>query len=81
MSPDEDEGDLRKLDSFTTGQVARICRVSDRTVKNWINRGALEGYRLPAGRGREGPRRVERAVLVEFLKANGMPLGALEVQG
>lgn len=64
---------------FTTHQVARVCHVSDRTVKNWCDRGTLEGYRLPPGPGEKyGPRRVTRAALVKFLKANGMPLGVLE---
>ena len=77
------EKPLADLEVFMTHQVARICHVSDRTVKNWIDRGTLAGYRLPAGLGQgDGPRRVERAVLVEFLKANGMPLGGLkEAQG
>lgn len=69
---------LRSLNVFSTSQVARLCSVSDKTVKNWCDRGILESYRLPTGPGKqEGARRVKRAALVSFLKANGMPLNGL----
>src|SRR4051794_14810730 len=32
-------------DIFTTGQVARICKVSPRTVNKWFDAGRLRGYR------------------------------------
>lgn len=69
---------LRSLNVFSTSQVARLCSVSDKTVKNWCDRGILESYRLPTGPGKqEGARRVKRAALASFLKANGMPLNGL----
>lgn len=69
---------LRSLSVFGTSQVARLCNVSDKTVKNWCDRGILESYRLPTGPGKqEGARRVKREALVKFLKANGMPLNGL----
>lgn len=73
---------LRRLDLFSTHQVARLCNVSDKTVKNWCDRGIIESYRLPAGPGKQsGARRVKRAALVKFLKASGMPMNGLETQG
>ena len=70
---------------FTTGQIAKICRVAPRTVSQWFDKGLLQGYRLagsqdslsatgqPIGRDR----RVPRENLIRFLKEHGMPLGEL----
>lgn len=59
---------------FTTSQVARICKVSSRTVCVWFDKGLLKGYRLP---GRQD-RRFPRENLVQFLTEHGMPLDELE---
>lgn len=58
---------------YTTGQVARICRVAPRTVSKWIDAGELEGYRLPASQDR----RVKRSVLLQFLQDRGLPTDLL----
>jgi excisionase family DNA binding protein len=58
---------------LTTGQVARICQVSPRTVVKWIDSGRLKGYRIPGSQDR----RVPRELLARFLEDNGMPLGDL----
>ena len=65
---------MRRKDVFTTGEVARICRVSSRTVAQWFDRGYLKGYRLPYSNDRRVP--VEN--LIRFLKERGMPLRGLE---
>src|ERR687886_569888 len=31
---------------FTTGQVAKICKVAPRTVSKWFDSGRLRGYRI-----------------------------------
>ena len=54
---------------LTTGDVARICHVSSRTVCKWIDSGRLQGYRIPGSLNR----RVCRVRLAEFLQENGMP--------
>lgn len=60
-------------DILTTGDVARLCRVTIRTVIKWYESGRLEGYRLPGSRDRRFTRRaVER-----FLRENDMPLDEL----
>src|SRR4051812_3407789 len=59
---------------LTTGQVAKICQVSPRTVVKWFDSGRLKGYRIPGSQDR----RVPREHLVRFLKENGMPLGSLD---
>src|ERR1700756_103028 len=59
---------------FTTGQVAKICKVAPRTVSKWFDSGRLKGYRIPGSQDR----RIPREALIRFLKENGMPMGALE---
>lgn len=59
---------------FTTGQVARICKVAPRTVSKWFDSGRLKGYRIPGSQDR----RIPREFLIRFLKEHGMPLGDLE---
>ena len=59
---------------FTTGQVAKICKVAPRTVSKWFDSGRLKGYRIPGSQDR----RIPRESLIKFLKEHGMPLGELE---
>ncbi len=62
---------------FTTGQVAKICKVAPRTVSKWFDSGRLRGYRIPGSQDR----RIPREHLIKFLKEHGMPLGELEEEG
>ena len=59
---------------FTTGQVAKICKVAPRTVSKWFDSGRLKGYRIPGSQDR----RIPLTYLINFLKEHGMPLGDLE---
>lgn len=59
---------------FTTGQVAKICKVAPRTVSKWFDSGRLKGYRIPGSEDR----RIPREYLIKFLREHGMPLGDLE---
>ena len=59
---------------FTTGQVAKICKVAPRTVSKWFDSGRLKGYRIPGSQDR----RIPREYLIKFLKDHGMPLEGLE---
>ena len=54
---------------FTTGQVAKLCRVSSRTAAKWIDTNLLKGWRVPGG----VDRRVARSDLIAFLARHGMP--------
>lgn len=56
-------------DVLTTGDVARLCRVTIRTVIKWYEEGRLEGYRLPGSRDR----RFTRAAVERFLRDSGLP--------
>lgn len=51
---------------FTTEEIARICGVSRPAVVDWISRGMLRA-RVTEG----GHRRVARAILSDFLRAQG----------
>lgn len=62
---------------FSTGQVAKICKVAPRTVSKWFDSGRLRGYRIPGSQDR----RIPREHLISFLKENGMPLGEFEENG
>lgn len=53
---------------FTTGEVARICKVAPRTIAKWFDSGRLKGYRIPGSQGR----RIPREYLIKFLKEHGM---------
>ena len=59
----------RRRAFHTTGEIARLCQVTKRTVITWIDSGKLKGYRIPGGRHR----RVTPADLAEFMKGHGIP--------
>ena len=65
---------MRRKDVFTTGEVARICRVGVSTVLKWFNSGRLKGYRMPGSQDRRIP--IEN--LIRFMKEHGIPLRGLE---
>jgi len=59
---------------LTTGEVARICRVTPRTVSKWFDSGRLGGYRIPGSRDR----RIPVDELVAFMRRYDIPLDALD---
>jgi excisionase family DNA binding protein len=59
---------------FTTGEVANICKVSQQTVIRCFDSGRLKGFRVPGSRFR----RIPRESLVQFMKANSIPLDHLD---
>ena len=60
---------------YTTGEVAKICDVTIRTVIKWFESGELKGYKIPNSRDR----RIPRENLVAFMKKHGMPLNKLDL--
>lgn len=56
--------------ALTTGEIAKHCGVSFRTVIRWIERGHLKSYKLPG----RGDNRVQLEDFVDFLTANNMPI-------
>lgn len=59
---------------LTTGEVAKICNVTIRTVIKWFEAGKLKGYKIPASKDR----RIPRAELIRFMKEHGMPTDQVE---
>lgn len=72
-------GPLQRMDQpmktvFTTGEAAKICKVSQQTIIRCFDSGQLKGFRVPGSRFR----RIPRDVLFKFMKENGIPTDALE---
>lgn len=74
--------DVTRVPWWTTGAIARLLSVAPRTVSGWIDRGELEGVRLPpsqvgkhrGGNGQPndaGDRRVYADALIRFCKQHG----------
>ncbi len=59
---------------FTTGEAAKICKVSQQTIIRCFDNGTLKGFRVPGSRFR----RIPRDQLYSFMKDNGIPTDALE---
>ena len=59
---------------FTTGEAAKICKVSQQTIIRCFDNGQLKGFRVPGSRFR----RIPREALYKFMKDNGIPTEALE---
>ena len=59
---------------FTTGEAAKICKVSQQTIIRCFDSGQLKGFRVPGSKFR----RIPRELLYRFMKENGIPTDALE---
>ena len=59
---------------FTTGEAAKICKVSQQTIIRCFDSGQLRGFRVPGSRFR----RIPREALFRFMKDNSIPTDALE---
>jgi two-component system response regulator RpaA len=59
---------------FTTGEAAKVCKVSQQTIIRCFDSGQLKGFRVPGSRFR----RIPRDALHRFMKDNNIPTDALE---
>lgn len=59
---------------FTTGEAARVCKVSQQTIIRCFDSGRLNGFRVPGSKFR----RIPRDELIRFMKANGIPCEILD---
>lgn len=59
---------------FTTGEAAKICKVSQQTIIRCFDSGQLKGFRVPGSKFR----RIPRDLLYKFMKENNIPTDALE---
>ena len=64
---------MSKKKFVTTGEIARICEVSPKTVIAWIEPKQLKWFRI--GRG---PRKITLADLYEFLGSRNFPIASQE---
>jgi excisionase family DNA binding protein len=71
--PGRQEGGAMKQ-VYTTGEAAKICKVSQQTIIRCFDNGQLKGFRVPGSRFR----RIPREALYKFMKDNGIPTDALE---
>ena len=63
------QGDTKVL---TTGEAAKYCGVSFRTVIRWIERGELKAFKLPG----RGDNRITVTDFIDFLNENNIPVPA-----
>ena len=66
--------DVRMKTVFTTGEAAKICKVSQQTIIRCFDNGQLKGFRVPGSKFR----RIPREALYKFMKDNSIPTDALE---
>lgn len=66
--------DLASKQVFTTGEAAELCKVSQQTIIRCFDAGRLQGFRVPGSRFR----RIPRAELIRFMRANDIPTTLLE---
>jgi excisionase family DNA binding protein len=59
---------------YTTGQAAKICRVSQQTIIRCFDNGTLKGFRVPGSRFR----RIPHNELEKFMRDNGIPLDGFD---
>ena len=59
---------------FTTGEAAKVCKVSQQTIIRCFDNGQLKGFRVPGSKFR----RIPREMLFKFMKDNNIPTDALE---
>lgn len=64
---------MSKKRFVTTGEIAKICEVSPKTVIAWIERKQLRSFRI--GRG---PRKVTLADLYDFLVSRSFPISSVD---
>ena len=63
------------MEILTVSQASKYCKVSPKTIINWIEGGHIKAYKTVGGH-----RRIKKEDLDEFLAKNGMPIPE-EVKG
>ena len=57
------------MEILTVSQASKYCKVSSKTIINWIDAGHIKAYKTVGGH-----RRIKKEDLDQFLKDKGMPL-------
>jgi excisionase family DNA binding protein len=74
MAHDADKQNWAAKRTFTTGEAAAVCKVSQQTIIRCFDSGRLTGFRVPGSKFR----RIPRDELIRFMKANNIPVDLLE---
>ncbi|MBC8203387.1 MAG: helix-turn-helix domain-containing protein [Planctomycetes bacterium] len=74
MTDTQDTADLKDKQVFTTGEAAKICKVSQQTIIRCFDSGRLHGFKVPGSRFR----RIPRSELIRFMQHNDMDMSQLE---
>lgn len=69
VAPQNNE-DWSEKKVFTTGEAAKVCKVSQQTIIRCFDSGRLNGFRVPGSRFR----RIPREELIRFMRENEIPL-------
>ena len=59
---------------FTTGEAAKICKVSQQTIIRCFDSGRLQGFKVPGSRFR----RIPKAELIRFMHQNSMDTSRIQ---
>ena len=68
---------MKRKDTYTTGEAAAICKVSQQTIIRCFDSGRLDGFRVPGSTFR----RIPHEALLAFMHANGIPTDEIETSG
>jgi excisionase family DNA binding protein len=60
--------------TFTTGEAAELCHLSQQTIIRCFDSGRLKGYKIPGSRFR----RIPKEALIAFMKENSIPSNVLQ---
>ncbi len=63
-------------DIMTVAKASEYCRVSAKTIINWVESGHIEAYKTVGGH-----RRIKKEVLEAFMEKQGIPIPVGEVEG
>lgn len=72
--PQGDHTDWSDKLVFSTGEAAKVCRVSQQTIIRCFDSGRLQGFRVPGSKFR----RIPRDELIRFMRANDIPVTRLD---
>ncbi|ODN41937.1 response regulator [Piscirickettsia litoralis] len=59
---------------LTTGDAAKLCGVTVKTIIRWIDQGKLNAFKLPG----RGDHRILRNEMIDFLKVNNIPFNQVQ---
>jgi excisionase family DNA binding protein len=74
MTDPQDTVEMKNKQVFTTGEAAKICKVSQQTIIRCFDSGRLHGFKVPGSRFR----RIPRSELIRFMQHNDMDTSQLE---